>query len=107
MSDLNVLLCPFCDKFSDFSSVFGIPYACCVNPDCPICGIFVPLEQWNNRPSLNNSSNSSGHRDKKSNPKYVSFNDFWETVPSKGCAVLMSIDDLKEWSETVFNKARC
>lgn len=109
MTDLNILLCPFCGKFPDHSAVFNISYAVCSNQNCPICGFCIPLEQWNNRPSPNSSANipfPHVSRDKKSNPKYVSFEDFWKTVPPKGAAVFMSIDDLKEWSETVFDQSR-
>jgi len=39
-------------------------------------------------------------------PVYTTFKDFWKDVPKPGVAVLMSFNDLRQWSENVFRQSR-
>jgi hypothetical protein len=38
--------------------------------------------------------------------KYPFFKDFWKMVPEKGVVVMMTIQELEDWSKTVFLAAR-
>ncbi|MCK4521395.1 MAG: hypothetical protein KAU20_02390 [Nanoarchaeota archaeon] len=43
----------------------------------------------------------------KSSPKYPKFKDFWKLVPNRDKALgIMTMDEIKQWSETVFSAAR-